>query len=66
MEKLDGKSTVEAKHILECVYKSHSTTAQNYHSDNGISNTKIFKDTVSNAVKTLSFRGVNSHKQNGR
>ena len=43
MEKLGGESTVEAKHTFECLCKSHSVTVQHYHSDNGLSDTKIFK-----------------------
>ena len=66
MEKLDWESTVKAKHNFERVYKSHSVTVQNYHSNNGLFDTNIFKDIVSNAGQTLSFCGVNSHHQNGK
>ena len=66
MEKLDGESTIKAKHTFEHVCKSHSKTLQYHHSGNRLFETNIFKDTVSTDAKTLSFCGVNAHHQNGK
>ena len=33
MDKLYGESTVEEKHIFKRIYKSHSVTMNNYHSE---------------------------------
>ena len=65
MEKLDGESTVQAKHTFEHVCKSHSVTVHHCHSNNGLFDIKIFKEEVSTAGQTLSFCLVDSHYQNG-
>ena len=64
MKKLDGESTVKAKHNFERVWKSYSVTVQHYQSDNILFDTKIFKDVVYTAGQTLSCCGVNAHHQN--
>ena len=53
MEKIDGKSTVKAKHTFE-----------HCHSNNRIFVNTIFKDAESTVERTLSFCRVNAHNQN--
>ena len=55
VEKLDGESTVEAKHNCEPVCKSHSVTIHNYHSDNGLFDSKYSRAQCLLMSKTYNF-----------
>jgi hypothetical protein len=64
--KMDGESTVEAKLAFERVASSHGVNVLHYHADNGLFDSKVFKESVAKGNQTLSFCGVNAHHQNGR
>jgi hypothetical protein len=66
MTKMDGESTVEAKLAFERVASSHGVNVLHYHADNGLFDSKVFKESVTKGNQTLSFCGVNAHHQNGR
>jgi hypothetical protein len=66
MTKMDGKSTVEAKLAFERVASSHGVNVLHYHANNGLFDSKVFKESVAKGIQTLSFCGVNAHHQNGR
>jgi hypothetical protein len=66
MTKMDAESTVEAKLAFERTSSSYRVTISHYHSDNGLFDTKAFKNSISKAGQTLSFCGVNAHHQNGK
>ena len=44
MTKLNAETTVEAKRAFERVAQSHGMTIRHYHSDNGLFDTKLFKE----------------------
>lgn len=66
MTKLNAETTVEAKNAFERIAKSHGVTVNHYHSDNGLFDTKLFRDSVQSSNQTLSFCGPNAHHQNGK
>jgi hypothetical protein len=66
MTKMDAESTVEAKLAFERTSASYGVTIRHYHSDNGLFDTKAFKNSIAKAGQTLSFCGVNAHRQNGK
>ena len=66
MTKMDAESTIEAKLAFERTLGSHGVKALHYHADNGLFDTKLFKEAIQKAGQTLSFCGVNAHHQNGR
>ena len=66
MIKMDAEATVEAKMAFERVAASHGVTIHHYHADNGLFDSKIFKESIRRSNQTLSFCGVNAHHQNGR
>jgi len=66
MKKMDGDATVKAKQACERVAMAHGVQISQYHADNGLFDTKVFKSAVAMAKQTLSFCGVNAHHQNGR
>jgi len=65
MSKMDAAATVEAKMAFERVAKDHGVRISHYHADNGLYDTKLFKESIRVADQTLSFCGVNAHHQNG-
>lgn len=66
MTKMDAESTVEAKHAFERLAESHGVRIRHYHSDNGLFDTKLFRDAVDTSGQTLSFCRPNAHHQNGK
>jgi hypothetical protein len=66
MTKLDSKGTVEAKQAFERISSTHGVAIRHYHADNGLFNSKVFKDAIQKGLQTLSFCGVNAHHQNGK
>lgn len=66
MTKMDAESTVEAKLEFERHARSFGVTIRHYHADNGLFDTKLFKECISRSNQTLSFCGVNAHHQNGK
>ena len=66
MTKLNAETTVEAKRAFERLAQSHGVTIRHYHSDNGLFDTKLFKESVDQSNQTLSFCGPNAHHQNGK
>jgi hypothetical protein len=66
MTKIDAESTVEAKLAFKRTSSSYGVTISHYHSDNGLFDTKAFKNPIAKAGQTLSFCGVNAHHQNGK
>ena len=65
MTKMDAEATVKAKEAFERIASEHGTTVKHYHADNGLFDTKAFKQSVRVSAQTLSFCGVNAHHQNG-
>lgn len=61
-----GKTTVEAKNAFERVAAEHGVTIGHYHADNGLFDSKEFKEDIRKCQQTLSFCGVNAHHQNGK
>jgi hypothetical protein len=61
-----GETTVEAKLAFERVAEAHGVKIKHYHSDNGLFDTKAFKNAIILAKQTLSFCGPNDHHQNGK
>ena len=66
MTKIDDTATVEAKLVFERFAASHDVTIKNYHCENGLYDTKNFKQSISKASQTISFCGVNAYHQNVR
>lgn len=66
MTTLDAEATVEAKQCFERFAMDHGVTVKHYHADNGLFDTKSFKQSIQRAKQTLSFCGVNAHHQNGK
>jgi hypothetical protein len=66
MIKMDAESTVEAKLAFKCLSSSHGVSILHYHSDDGLFDTKAFKNYINKAGQMLSFCGVNAHHQNGK
>src|SRR5210317_1982714 len=66
MTKVDAEHTVEAKRAFEQIAESHGVFVKHYHSDNGLFDTKLFKNAVQASCQTLSFCGPNAHHQNGK
>ena len=66
MTEMNGATTVEAKQAFERLAHSHNVAIKHYHCDNGLFDTRIFKQSIEKANQTISFCGVNAHHQNGR
>src|SRR5210317_575444 len=66
MTTLDAEHTVEAKRAFERIAASHGVVVKHYHSDNGLFDTKLFKESIQNSHQTLSFCGPYAHHQNGK
>ena len=65
MTKMDAESTIKAKEAFERLASESGNIVRHYHADNGLFDTKAFKQSVRVAGQTLSFCGVNAHHQNG-
>ena len=65
MTKMHAESTVKAKEAFECLASESGNIIRHYHADNGLFDTKAFKQSIRVAGQTLSFCGVNAHHQNG-
>ena len=66
MTEMTAKATVEAKDAFERLAASHNVRIRHYHCDNGLFDTKSFKESIITARQTISFCGVNAHHQNGK
>ena len=55
--KMDAEATVKAKEAFERIASEHGTTVKHYHADNGLFDTKAFKQSVRVSAQTLSFVG---------
>ncbi|MEM7283838.1 MAG: reverse transcriptase domain-containing protein, partial [Pseudomonadota bacterium] len=66
MTKMNADTTVKAKSAFERLASSHGVHISHYHADNGLFDTKTFRDAIQKANQTLSFCGVNAHHQNGK
>ena len=66
MTKMDAAATVEAKRAFERIANSYNVVVKHYHCDNGLFDTKLFKQAVQQASQNITFCGVNAHHQNGR
>ena len=64
-EKIDAATTVEAKMAFECMAHSHNVVVKHYHCDNGLFDTKLFKQSIRTSNQII-FCGVNAHHQNGK
>ena len=62
----NAETTVAAKQAFEHVAASHGVCIRHYHADNGLFDTKAFRQSIHRAHQTLSFCGVNAHHQNGK
>ena len=56
---------IEAKKCFEECAQVHGVTVRHYHADNGIFNSKEFKQAVRESQQTISFCGVGAHHQAG-
>ena len=65
MTKMDADATIKAKEAFERLASESGNVVGHYHADNGLFDTKAFKQSVRVAGQTLSFCGVNAHHQNG-
>ena len=65
MTKMDAESTIKAKEAFERLASESGNVVRHYHADNGLFDTKAFKQSIRVAGQTLSFCGVNAHHQNG-
>ena len=63
MTKMNGETTVEAEKTFERITATYNVQVFHYHSDNGLFDTKSFRESVQKARQTLSFCGVNAHHQ---
>ena len=63
MTEMNAEATVEAKRAFERMAATHGVKVQHYHSDNGLFDTKAFRDSIE---QSLSFCGPNAHHQNGK
>ena len=50
---MNAESTVKAKLTFEQVCNAHAVRVVHYHSDNGLFDTKAFKESVTKAKQTL-------------
>ena len=66
MTEMTAESTTKAKQAFERLAKTHNVVIKHYHADNGLFDTRLFKDSVKLSNQTLSFCGVNAHHQNGK
>ena len=66
MTEMNAETTVEAKLAFECLVSTHDIHIRNYHCDNGLFDTHMFKKYMSTAHQTMNFSGVNTHHQNGK
>ena len=66
MTKMNAQTTVEAKEAFERIARTNGATVHHYHSDNGLFDTKLFRDSIEASHQTLSFCGPNAHHQNGK
>ena len=60
-----AEETVEAKIAFEAVAAKHGVTVQSYLADNGVFNSKLWRQHCIDNHQGLSFAGVNAHHQNG-
>ena len=66
MTDMNGESTVLAKQAFERLSRSYDVNILHYHCDNGLFDTKVFKQSIQESNQTISFCGVNAHHQNGK
>ena len=66
MTELTAKSTTEAKQSFERMTQDYGITIQQYHVDNGLVDTELFKTSIKLSNQKLSFCGVNAHHHNGK
>ena len=66
MTDLDVEATVGAKQSIERLAPDYDLKIKHYHADNGLFDTKVFKQLVQVENQTLKFCGVNAHHQNGK
>ena len=63
---MTAEATTKANQAFERLEKTHNVVIKHYHADNGLFDTKLFKESVTLSNQTLSFCGVNAHYQNGK
>ena len=63
---VDGSATVKAKEAFERIATSHGISIKNYHCDNGLFDTLVFKTSVQKSHQSITFCGVNAHHQKGK
>ena len=66
MSEMNGEETVLAKLAFERECATHGVSVRHYHADNGLFDTKVFRNSVEKAGQGLTFCGVNAHHQNGK
>ena len=55
---------MEAKHVFEKYAATFGVKNRRYHAGNGAFNTRIFKESIFAANKTITFSVVDAHHQN--
>mmetsp|Transcript_41992 Transcript_41992/g.101184 ORF Transcript_41992/g.101184 Transcript_41992/m.101184 type:complete len:1373 (+) Transcript_41992:2978-7096(+) len=66
MTEMNADATVLAKLAFERECATHGVSIRHYHADNGLFDTKTFRNSVEKAGQGLTFCGVNAHHQNGK
>ena len=66
MTEMNAEETVQAKLAFERECATHGVTVKHYHADNGLFDSKDFRNSVKKAGQGLTFCGVNAHHQNGK
>ena len=63
-ESITSNESIEAKHAFEQYAATFGVKIQKYHSDNGAFNTRVFKESIISANKTIAFSAVDANHQN--
>ena len=65
ISKIDTEATVKVKLVFGIICYSYGVRVLYYHADNGLFDTKRFKESFNTAKQTIRFYRVNAHHQNG-
>ena len=60
-----AQEAIEAKHKFERAATEHGVTIKEYHADNGVYQSKLFRASCDTQNQKITFCGVNAHHQNG-
>ena len=63
-ESTTANKYLEEKHAFEQYAEIFGVKIKNYHDENGAFDTRVFKESITAANKTIAFSGVDAHHQN--